>query len=130
GVLGGRRGWARIGGGVAARGEGRERGGGRGRVRILGQSRRYRGGGRTVLVDPLLQLDHQGRRVRLERLDLGELGGRVRHVLPVLAGRDDCVILVPERREGCRLREAVLRDGKLDDRTILRRRREGEPHLF
>ena len=83
-----------------------------------------------MLVDPLLQLDHQGRRVRLERLDLGEFGGRVRHVLPVLAGRDDRVIFVPERRESGRLREAMLRDGKLDDRAILRRRREGEPHLF
>src|SRR5207253_7696536 len=129
-VLRDRRGWAQIGGGVATRGERRERRGGRGRVRILGQSRHYRGGGRTVLVDPLLQLDHQGRRVRLERLDLGELGGRVRHVLPVLAGRDDRVIFVPERRESGRLREAMLRDGKLDDRAILRRRREGEPHLF
>ena len=51
-------------------------------------------------------------------------------MLPVLAGRDDRVIFVPERRESGRLREATLRDGKLDDRAILRRRREGEPHLF
>ena len=83
-----------------------------------------------MLVDPLLELNDQGRRFRLERLDLSELGRRVGHVLAVLARCHDRVVLVPEGRKRGRLGEAVLGDRQLDDRTILGRGREGEPELF
>ena len=83
-----------------------------------------------MLSDPLLQLNDQHGRLRLERFNDGELRRGVRHVLSVLARRDYRIVLVSERRERGGFGETMLCDGKLDDRAILGRRREREPDLL